>query len=374
MIQEEGQNLIFILSLPRSGSTLLGAILGNHPKVSCPPEPWFLLRLAEVYGNPCFMKKYDDLYASLGTKSFMPAETFFESARAFAISAYNHHLREKHKEVFVGKTPRYYHILDFIEQLFPKAVKIWLKRDPLDVAASYKSTWSIGMDCITGKKLEPHSFDFIIGLHALGTFFDEASPYKFTVKYEDIASNPRETIERLCDFCSLTFDEAMIHYGTNDQLVESLENAALGDKRLLRHKSVHGKSVGKWRVTLSENEISDLISVIGGDIFIRMGYEPTLREVVDKYRIEKLPSASALTEIRAELTELYNTGVLFSWERKRIESIFKAPKAKYIQATSERDALAAQRDEILKSLSWKITAPLRYAGGRVKKLTKKRKK
>ena len=49
MISPQGRNLVFILSAPRSGSTLVSAILGNHHQTFSPPEPWLLLSLNALY-------------------------------------------------------------------------------------------------------------------------------------------------------------------------------------------------------------------------------------------------------------------------------------------------------------------------------------
>jgi hypothetical protein len=50
MISDRGDQLVFLLSMPRSGSTLLSLMLGSHPEVCCPPEPWIVLALAEYLG------------------------------------------------------------------------------------------------------------------------------------------------------------------------------------------------------------------------------------------------------------------------------------------------------------------------------------
>ncbi|MCK4793001.1 MAG: sulfotransferase, partial [Desulfobacteraceae bacterium] len=109
MVTSEGKNLFFIFSLPRSGSTLLSIIMEAHSQVYCPPEPWFLLRLAEVYGDPASEKVFDDYYAALATRAFLSEKSFLKSARAFALQAYNDCLDRERCEFFVDKTPRYYH-------------------------------------------------------------------------------------------------------------------------------------------------------------------------------------------------------------------------------------------------------------------------
>ena len=44
----EGQGLVFLLGVPRSGTTLLATMLDRHPAITAPPEPWLMLALAEL--------------------------------------------------------------------------------------------------------------------------------------------------------------------------------------------------------------------------------------------------------------------------------------------------------------------------------------
>src|SRR6202012_657680 len=48
MIDSLGENLVFLLGVPRSGTTLLSAMLDRHPQVLCPPEPWIMLALSAL--------------------------------------------------------------------------------------------------------------------------------------------------------------------------------------------------------------------------------------------------------------------------------------------------------------------------------------
>ncbi|MBN4072042.1 sulfotransferase, partial [bacterium AH-315-F18] len=52
MIGDKGKNLTFLLGLPRSGTTLLCAMLEQHQSIVCPPEPWLMLALASVGKTP----------------------------------------------------------------------------------------------------------------------------------------------------------------------------------------------------------------------------------------------------------------------------------------------------------------------------------
>src|SRR6266487_1377204 len=137
MIDENGKNLVFLLATPRAGSTLVSAILGNHSRVLCPSEPWFLLSLRSLYNEyNGVVARYDQRFADIALHELISEEEFNSAARAFARTVYNTKLDTAQKTVFVDKTPRYYHILPFLEQLFPQSKRFWLKRNPLDVAAS----------------------------------------------------------------------------------------------------------------------------------------------------------------------------------------------------------------------------------------------
>jgi hypothetical protein len=308
MVSNYGENLIFIFSLPRSGSTLLGAILGSNSNAFCPPEPWFLLRLCEVRGEACNEKVFDDFFASLATKAFLPEEIFIECARAFAIKAYNLSLKKEGRSIFVDKTPRYYHILSFVDALFPKAKKIWLKRNPLDIAASYKKTWEVGVDVLTGKNVKPASFDFILGLHCLEDYFQDKSFCKYEIKYEDLVCNPENEIKKLCSFCpEMSYEEQMLQYWKNRDLVASLKDSKFGDKLILEHNSIHMNSTDYWRDVLSKNDLSELISVIGSDFLRRTGYEEAAQDI-SKISVEtkfKRRDSESKPEVKKSTSEVF---------------------------------------------------------------------
>jgi len=276
MVSRDGENLVFLLSLPRSGSTILSLLLGNHSAILCPPEPWFLLKLSTLTQPGNVHSAFDDEWATIGTNQFLQDDTFVEAARAFAATTYNRHLRAGDKSVLVDKTPRYYHILQFIEALFPKARKIWLQRNPLDVGLSYVNSWGVGIEIIVGKEVTTASFDFAIGPFNLAAYFDEASPYKLEVQYERLVRSPAATLADICRFLDIEFEEAMLDYTRNEAMLSQHGNSIVGDGNAPATSSVHSDSVGKWATELPPAEIQQIIELLGSDILRRMGYEDTV--------------------------------------------------------------------------------------------------
>lgn len=273
MILPDGDNLMFLLCLPRSGSTVLSLLLGSHSAILCPPEPWFLLKLSVLAQPGNVNSPFDDEWATIGTNQFLPHDTLVDAARAFAVTTYNRYLQAADKSIFVDKTPRYYHILDFIETLFPKARKVWLQRNPLDVALSYVNSWGVGVETITGEQVSATSFDFAVGPFALADYFDRSSPFKLEIRYEDLVRDPAATLVRVCDFLGVEYEEGMLNYARNQAVLSQHANSLVGDGKALATSSVHSGSAGKWATGLQASEIHQIVDLLGFHIFRRMGYE-----------------------------------------------------------------------------------------------------
>src|SRR3954464_9285160 len=158
MVQPNGANLVFILSTPRAGSTLLGAILGNHSRLFSPNEPWLLLALHSLTEEKSRAGAWSNEHlAALALRDLLSEAQFREACRAFALSAYNQKLEQAGKLIFIDKTPRYGQILPFLDELFPDAKKIWLQRNPLDVAVSFASMWNILIPELVGENFTVNS-------------------------------------------------------------------------------------------------------------------------------------------------------------------------------------------------------------------------
>src|SRR4029079_12453572 len=93
------------------------------------------------------------------------------------------------KQLFVDKTPRYYHILDYLREVFPEARYVWLIRNPLDVAASVKTSWKSDLPQLLATQ-QDHlaAIDWVVGLARLRAFAREQGERVRTVRYEDLVS------------------------------------------------------------------------------------------------------------------------------------------------------------------------------------------
>ncbi|HUI08015.1 MAG TPA: sulfotransferase [Verrucomicrobiae bacterium] len=300
MVRNDGHGLVFILSPPRSGSTLLGAMLANHPQALCPPEPWLLLPLGALRSPDSeIIAAYDHGLAGAAWNDSVPDQLFDQAVRAFALAAYNSWLREAHREVFVDKTPRYYHVLPWLERLFPKAFKVRLLRNPLDVVSSCKQTWNLTIDEIVGDVTSPHSFDTTISFALLSAYFASGTPYQYQLRYEDLVRDPASQIAKLCRFIGLPPVKSLHRYGTNRVLMKAYKDAQMGDKKILEHEEPHTHSINCWEKILTTGEIKQTLFTLGRAVFVRDGYADVLAEAAGRAGLDasEIPEAGRLDQI-----------------------------------------------------------------------------
>ena len=138
MVDSNGNNLVFLLCTPRSGSSLATVMLQNHSKMFATQEMWFLMSLVDLQSPQRRAYGGTGIYHQF-FNGVLPHETFEDACRAFALQVYNGLLQSSAgAELVIDKSPRYYYLLEFLDALFPQSRRIWLIRNPFAVLASYK--------------------------------------------------------------------------------------------------------------------------------------------------------------------------------------------------------------------------------------------
>jgi glycosyltransferase involved in cell wall biosynthesis/2-polyprenyl-3-methyl-5-hydroxy-6-metoxy-1,4-benzoquinol methylase len=301
MIDSQGHNLAFLLGLPRSGTTLLSVILDRHTQVLCPPEPWIMLALESV-GKVCIRHPADSRLLGQAVHEFADRQLSLESARAYATTAYNRRLEASGKLVFVDKTPRYYHILPFLRQVFREAKWIWLQRNPLDVAASYKTSWHVDLCRVlrNGADHPAWSFDLVIGLEQLLREVDPNDPRVLTLKYEQLVTEAEAQTARVMEFLEAHATVGQTHF---DLSGSAFAKSFAGDKKIAATAGPHAQSIGTWKTTFTPDELRILFDFIGAETFCRLGYCQTVDELKALGVKDNGPHVTA--ERRASINEAY---------------------------------------------------------------------
>ncbi len=232
---------IFVLGYGRSGTTMMGRILGNHPEVymfrelnffeklwdrkqdqelTGPQAPDLAARLICInrYGFGIskdlseFMEKAQEIVANIQDKVITPIEVY-ESFLEYTTAEYG-------KSIPCEQTPGYVFYLPEILDLFPEAKIIAMIRDPRDVLVSRKKKWrqfSLRTDPVpfnrtlrTWAHYHPVSSSYLwkSAVKAAQPYVDSGQVLQ--VRFEDVLQNPDETLQMICDFIGISFDENML--------------------------------------------------------------------------------------------------------------------------------------------------------------------
>jgi len=204
---------IFLISLPRSGSTMLQKILMSHQEIVSTGEPWFLLPLT-------YLQKDEGIKAVYGHKSSVQAikflkenyltdkNSFDKEIRKFALNMYENTAKSKNEKYFLDKTPRYYWILDDLIRIFPDAKFIVLVRNPISIFASTIESFHNN----SLKRFDYAYYDFFIGPKKISEFVLKHKNNKniYITKYEKLVKDTGE-IERVFDFLELKFSSNILN-------------------------------------------------------------------------------------------------------------------------------------------------------------------
>ena len=143
------ENIIFLVSMPRSGSTLLQRIIETSQYIESTSEPWVALPILSLYDQEMVESVYDQEVLNSArealTKELKAIKEMYENAeKSYLESIYSEILTIIEAPYYLDKTPRYSLIIDKLYQRFPNSKYIILHRNPLCVVNSYCSTWAKG--------------------------------------------------------------------------------------------------------------------------------------------------------------------------------------------------------------------------------------
>ncbi|MEZ4698720.1 MAG: sulfotransferase [Rhodothermales bacterium] len=272
---------IFLFSLPRSGSTLLQRILAKHTAIDTAAEPWVLLPLTSALRSEGIYTSYDQNAVVEAVKDFytaMPSgrASFLEGMREFALRLYTDRARPGSR-FFLDKTPRYHLILDEIFELFPDARFVFLWRNPLSVISSMLDTWHRGHWYLYFFKI-----DLYEGFERLFAAHEKYENRAFSIRYEDLISEPELSCNELCTYLGLPFEPAMIADFQSVKLA-----GEMGDPTGVKaYRSISDRSLEKWKQSL-RNPLRKwwcrrYLNWLGAERLATLGYDiEALRQELD---------------------------------------------------------------------------------------------
>jgi len=235
---------VFILGMPRSGTSLVEQIVSSHPQVYGAGELVSIARfekaIAKQFGTSTpYPQCMSQCYASVAPDF---AEQYLEQLRTFSKDA--HQISDKMPDNFMR--------IGLIKTLFPKARIIHCRRNALDTCTSNYMTYFA-----TGNE---YSFD----LRELGHYYLEYdrlmthwerlfSTEILTVQYEELISNQEKFSRQMIEYLGLEWDERCLDFHQNERAVHNFSSMQV-------RQPIYTGAVNRWK--RYEKQLAPLIEIL----------------------------------------------------------------------------------------------------------------
>jgi tetratricopeptide (TPR) repeat protein len=230
-----GYSPIFIVGMPRSGTSLLEQILSSHPDVYGAGELTFLQEYSPDSGLIPEDNKKETSYSSIINK--MDDVDIRKTAEFYKGELDKLPTDSKH---IVDKNNFNFMYIPLIKVMFPDAKIIHSKRDPMD------SCFSMYKFMFYSKGLHfTNSFDSVAAYYNLYddlmSYFHELTPdFIMDIQYEDLIDDFEEITKKMVSFCGLPWDDRCLHFYETERTVQTPSS--------LQVKSpIYKSSVGAWK-------------------------------------------------------------------------------------------------------------------------------
>ncbi len=233
------ENLIFIISQPRSGSTYLQNLLSNNKEVNTCSEPWILLHFANQIKPSLLSASFNNQKTEEAFQEYLsrfPQLNFEATFKDFILKLYAP-MAEGFTYI-IDKTPRYWELMEELLILFPKSKILIIKRNPIDVLSSIIKTWNLN----TLRDLNEYRNDILLAPHRIQSFVlaQKNNPNVCAVKYEDLLNNPKEMVKTLYQWIGLEYSDSVLQAANNEKYKgkfgDPFQNAE-NEPNLLRQQS-----------------------------------------------------------------------------------------------------------------------------------------
>ena len=209
------KKIIFILGLPRSGTSLAEQIVSSHTSVYGAGESGYLDKLIKkrFYKND---KLNIDLIESNNFETILNnlGETYIDLLNNFKFN----------ENIITEKDPLNFRWIGFINLIFPKAKIIHCFRDLKDNFFSlYKNFFPEGLEWSYN---EENLLYFIKNYKLLMNFWKTKFPNKiYDLNYEKLINNPNSEIKKMIQFCDLDWQEDCLNFYNNKKSIKTLSVA-----------------------------------------------------------------------------------------------------------------------------------------------------
>ena len=227
------QEPIFVLGMPRSGTTLVERILSSHSDVQSAGElqdfGLCVKKLTQTTSShvldiETLTQAYQLNFEKLGS-------SYLQATRV--VTGTNKH--------FVDKLPFNFYYIDLITKALPNAKIICLLRDPMDTCiGNYRQLFTINNPHYSYSLNLLDTAKFYNRFYKLIQHFQSIHSNIKLVKYEELVSNPEKEIKSLIKFCDLAWQPACVDFHLNNAPVSTASKVQV-------RQPLNNKAIGRWR-------------------------------------------------------------------------------------------------------------------------------
>ncbi len=234
---------IFIVGLPRSGSTLIEQILSSHSQVDGTSELPDLSKVVMTLNRGRDAKGYPAGVVELSDQEFYDlGAQYIESTQRVRRGA----------AFFTDKMPNNFPTIGLLSLILPNAKIINARRDPVDSCLGcYKQHFARGQT-FTYDLVELG--EFYLEYHALMEYWHSVLPGRILdVQYEDMVADQEGQTRRLLEYCGLPFEDACLNFHETDRPVRTASSEQV-------RQPIYRSSVQTWR--RFEQHLQPLIEIL----------------------------------------------------------------------------------------------------------------
>ncbi|MFL2729742.1 MAG: sulfotransferase [Gammaproteobacteria bacterium] len=204
------QDPIFILGMPRSGSTLVDQIISSHSKVDGTQELPNIIKIASEL-NSNNQNTYPEILKELDESKLSEMGNNYLSETTWA---------RKNAPFFIDKMPNNFIHIGLIKTILPNAKIIDTRRDPMDTCFScYKQFFARGQ--LFTYSLEDLGNYYTDYIKAMNHWHNVYGKDIFTVHYDNVINKTEETIRELIDYCNLPFEKECLEFYKSSRPVKT---------------------------------------------------------------------------------------------------------------------------------------------------------
>ena len=210
----ETKEPIFVLGLPRVGSTLIEQILASHSMVEATHELPNILALSHKLNLRKVQEKtsrYPEILLSLSAPQLkMIGEQYIKDAEIFRTN----------KPFFIDKMPNNFRHIGLIKLILPNAKIIDIRRNSMSACFScYKQLFAEGQEFT-------YDFGDLAGYYnnyvELMEHWNQVLPNQIlSIKYEDLVNDFENSVNKILNYCNLDFEDECLSFYKNKRSVRT---------------------------------------------------------------------------------------------------------------------------------------------------------